>query len=279
MTAAEKARRICAALLVAFAVPVFAAAPSVKPAHTCYGFDKDDYPGDALLPALHRTFAFTGFWLNAPPSLTTNPWAGKRSLVRNAGFGFLILFNGRLDKELQHRDAAALGRADAADAVAAARREGFPSGAILFLDQEEGGPLLAEQAAYLGAWFSAVQASVYRPGIYASAIPVPAGDVRISTAQDVAARFPGVRLWVWDDRCPRSPGCVVPARGLSLAGSGFPHALVWQYAQSPRRKKDTAACRRTYAADGMCYAPGLPRSGATYIDLDVSDSPDPSHGR
>ena len=275
-------RRILVVLLPLLCVPAFFAA-SAQTAHSTpswYGFDKDAYPGDALLPQLHRTFAFTGFWLNNPPGMTSNPWAGKRAVVRAAGFGFLILFNGRLDRQLRHRDAAGLGRADGAAAIAAARHEGFPPGAILFLDQEEGGPLLGEQAAYLGAWIAAVNASAFRPGVYVSAIPVPAGrGVRTSTAQDVEKRFPGTQLWIWDDRCPPAPGCVAPGASLSLTQSPVSHTVVWQYAQSPLRKADTAACRRTYAADGNCYAPGPPHSDATYIDLDLSASPDPSHGR
>lgn len=243
------------------------------------GFDKNVYPGDNLLVSLHRTFAYTGYWLNHPPGMTGNPWAGKRTLVRAAGFGFLVLFNGRLDAQLQGENAAALGREDAAAAVAAARREGFPAATVVFLDQEEGGALLAEQANYLGAWIAAVNQSAYHAGVYCSGIPVPAGPKMVSTAQDVAARFPAAKLWVWDDRCPPAPGCVLPGSGLHPAASGYPQALVWQYAQSPRRPDDTAACRQTYAADGRCYAPSLPHSGQTYLDLDVSSSADPSHGR
>ena len=243
------------------------------------GFDKNGYPGDNLLPALHRTFAYTGYWLNDPPGSNTNPWAGKRDLVRQAGFGFLILFNGRLDADLQHADAAAAGRQDASAAIAAARREGFPAGAIIFLDQEEGGPLLTEQADYMAAWIAGIRQSTYRPGVYCSGISVRAGKALISTAQDVQQRFPDAKLWVWDDRCPPAPGCVVPSGLLAPGAGGFPQALVWQYAQSPRRPGDTRACRRTYAADNLCYAPGLPHSDASYVDLDVSSKPDPSRGR
>lgn len=283
MTAADAVRRVCTAVLAVClcALPVCAATP----VHRYYGFDKDAYPGDALLPALHRTFAFTGYWLSHPPGMDTNPWAGKRAIVRAAGFGFLLLFNGRLDAGLTHHDPAALGRADAASAIAAARREGFPAGAVIFLDQEEGGALLPEQAAYLGAWIAAVNQSPYRAGVYASAIPAPAGPhLMTSTAQDIAARFPAARLWVWDDRCPPAPGCMVPTRSSSDPDfpsilPGFPHALAWQYAQSPRRPADTRTCRATYASDGLCYAPGLPHSDATFIDLNVSPSPDPSHAR
>ncbi|MFP5226111.1 MAG: glycoside hydrolase domain-containing protein [Acidobacteriota bacterium] len=246
---------------------------------TFIGFDKNGYPGDELLSALHRTFAYTGFWLNDPPGMTSNPWAGKRRVVRAAGFGFLILFNGRLAAQLKGQDAAALGRADGAEAVAAAQREGFPAGAVIFLDQEEGGSLLAEQAAYVGAWIAAVSGSAWKAGVYCSGIPVRSGTERISTAQDIGHRFPAAKLWVWNDRCPPAPGCVVPRRALDPARSGTAPALVWQYAQSPRRAENTAACARSYAADGRCYAPGLPPSEQTQMDLNTSRSPDPSGGR
>lgn len=245
------------------------------------GFDKNDYPGDDLLPALHRNFAWTGYWLNNPPGMTSNPWEGKRDVIRAAGFGFVILFNGRLDAQLKE-DPAALGRQDAAAATAAAKHEGFPSGAIIFLDQEEGGSLLPEQAAYIGAWIAGANRSPYKSGVYCSGVPVASGSKMVSTAQDIQTRFPVAKLWVWDDRCPPSPGCVVNNTSGSTfnpAKSGFASAMIWQYAQSPRRPEDTAACAQTYAANGGCYAPNLPHSPQTWIDLNVSGSPDPSHGQ
>lgn len=246
---------------------------------TYIGFDKNAYPGDDLLPALHRTFAYTGYWLNIPPGMTADPWVGKRTVVRAVGFGFLVLFNGKLDVQLKNRNAAELGREDAASAIKAAKQEGFPIGAIIFLDQEEGGSLLPEQADYIGAWIAAVAHSAYKPGIYCSGIAVRSGTTMVSTAQGIAKRFPRAKLWIWNDQCPPAPGCLAPSHGLDPAKVGFPEALVWQYAQSPRRPENTAACQQTYAADGRCYAPGLPHSEQTQIDLNVSRSPDPSHGR
>lgn len=242
------------------------------------GFDKNAYPGDDLLSALHQTFAFTGYWLNNPPGMQSNPWAGKRELVRRVGLGFLVLFNGRLDAELKGRDAAALGRADAQEAAAAAKREGFPAGAVIFLDQEEGGQLLPEQASYIGGWIQAVGKSQYRAGVYCSGVPVGKGGGGMSTAQDIAQRFPGVKLWFWDDRCLPAPGCAVPKKNFSAAVSDFPRALVWQYAKSPREPELTSGCGG-YAADRQCYAPGLAQSPASFVDMDWSSSPDPSRGR
>jgi hypothetical protein len=53
------------------------------------GFDRNTYPGDANLKALHQTFSYTGYWLNNPPGERTNTWTGHRAAVESAGFGFL----------------------------------------------------------------------------------------------------------------------------------------------------------------------------------------------
>src|SRR5690348_9486790 len=121
------------------------------------GMDRNDYPGDSMLGVLHKSFSYTGYWLNAPPGEKASSWVGRRATLRENGFGFLLLWNGRLDKELNGKDAASLGRSDAAAAVAAAAREGFPKGALIFLDQEEGGRLLQEQLNYVLSWVDAVR--------------------------------------------------------------------------------------------------------------------------
>src|SRR5437899_2276968 len=99
------------------------------------GFDRNEYPDDANLGALRQTFAFSGYWLNNPPGAQSNTWVGKRAQLEAVGLGFLVLFNGRLYKELK-QNPAALGQSDGREAVASARREGFPSHTIIFLDIE-----------------------------------------------------------------------------------------------------------------------------------------------
>ena len=122
---------------------------SARPAQTAYiGFDRNDYPGDSNLEILRRTFSCSGYWLNNPPGAKANSWTGHRKALQAAGFGFLVLFNGRTYAEIKSGgDAARLGSSDAAAAVSAARREGFPFQTIIFLDQEQGGRLLPEQRA------------------------------------------------------------------------------------------------------------------------------------
>src|SRR5260221_13756185 len=87
------------------------------------GFDRNDYPGDAALPTLRKTFSYTGYWLNNPPGAHSNTWKGKRKIVETNDFGFLVLFNGRLYAEIKKvHDPADLGRSDAATAVSAAKQ-------------------------------------------------------------------------------------------------------------------------------------------------------------
>jgi hypothetical protein len=145
------------------------------------GFDKNEYPGDSALGALRESFQYTSYWLNNPPGLDHNSWAGKRSLIKHKGFGFLVLFNGRLNNELQAKDAVALGKKDGNAAVDSAIREGFPGDIRIFLDQEEGGRLLPDQAAYIFAWIDAVRRRGARVGVYCSAIDVAEGNGKINT--------------------------------------------------------------------------------------------------
>ncbi|MGA2962617.1 MAG: hypothetical protein ABSD96_13150, partial [Candidatus Korobacteraceae bacterium] len=63
------------------------------------------------------------------------------------------------------------------------------------------------------------------------------------------------------------------------SASGTHDALVWQFAQSPRRRQFTENCASSYAADGRCYAPGLARGEDSFVDLNTSTSPDPSNGK
>ena len=254
---------------------------------TYVGFDRNLYPGDARLSELHRHFAFVSYWLNMPPGEQVNSWLGKRRLLVENGFGFLVLANGKLDAEIKRArgTAVSLGQRDAAEAVASAKREGFPAHTILFLDQEEGGRLLPEQAAYFFAWTEAVAASAYRPGAYLSGQKDSDGTgtdgkpAFITTAQDVREtivkrHLHDVALWVYDDTCPPASGCTLSPPPLKQ--SGTPDALVWQYAQSPRRPELTRSCAKTYAADGNCYA-GISKD--LFLDLNVAATPDPSHGR
>lgn len=260
--------------------------PAIKESRRAYlGFDANDYPGDSMLPQLRKTFSFAGYWLNHPagtPEGAPDTWLGHRAALVKAGFGFLVLFNGRLDKELRAAaDPRVTGATDARDAGAAARREGFPAGTVIFVDEEEGGGMYHEQMAYLLAWFDGIVAQGFRAGIYCSGMPAGEGHGQFTvTANFIRARAAGRKIvyFVFNDACPPSSGCVYPASPPQPAASGVPFAAAWQFAQSPRRRKYTRRCSSTYNPDGNCYAPGM-GPGSPYLDLESSVSSDPSHVR
>lgn len=275
-----RSTRLIVVVLVASAACASAQSRAVNDSSPVYlGFDRNEYPGDNQLSELHKTFAYAGYWLNNPPGTNANPWIGKRNRVEAAGFGFLVLFNGRLYKQLgKESRASALGKSDAEAAVAAAKREGFAARTIIFLDQEQGGRLLSEQKAYLFAWVDGVNKLGFRAGVYCSGIAFQESPgVSIITARDIRQNAGGrdITYWVTNDACPPSPGCMFNAQAALPKSSGIDFAEVWQFAQSPQRKDVAGACHG-YDRDGSCYAPTVPK---LYVDLDSSTSEDPSHGR
>ncbi len=243
------------------------------------GFDRNEYPGDANLTTLRQTFTYSGYWLNNPPGEKSNSWVGHRSAVESAGYGFLVLFNGRLFAELKtESNAKRLGRTDGLAAASSARREGFPQGTIIFLDQEQGGRMLPEQKAYIYAWVDTVIAAGFRAGIYCSGTTSP-DEQHVVTARDIrdSAGSRQITYWAINNGCPPSPGCTFPRQPPGPTTSGIDFAEVWQFAQSPRT--DLARRCTNYNPDGNCYPPGITASQGLHIDLNSSNSPDPSHGR
>lgn len=249
------------------------------------GFDRNEYPTDTNLKTLRQTFSYTGYWLNNPPGMSSNSWTGHRAAVEAAGFGFLVLFNGRLYAELKTvARATQLGRSDAQAAAAAARREGFPRATIIFLDQEQGGRMLPEQKAYIYAWVDGVTAAGFRAGIYCSGIP-SVDDGYVVTAVDIhehagegARATRQIAYWVTNDACPPSPGCAFPQHPPTPTQSGVGFAEVWQFAQSPRRNDAAAHCTN-YSRDGNCYPAGAFAAQRLHVDVNAATTSDPSHGR
>jgi len=247
------------------------------------GFDRNDYPGDANLKILRQMFSYSGYWLNNPPGAKTNSWTGKRTALQAAGFGFLVLFNGRTYVDIKSSgDAARLGSSDAAAAVSTARAQGFPLQTIIFLDQEQGGRLLPEQRTYLHAWVDGVSSAQFTAGVYCSGIAAKErSGVSIVTADDIRknAGTRKIEYWVVNDSCPPSPGCTVSRRDLSPQSSGISFADVWQFSQSPKRTDFARGCSANYSKDGNCYPPGLDPAQRLHVDINVATSSDPSHGR
>jgi hypothetical protein len=245
------------------------------------GFDRNIYPGDSSLPILRKSFAFTSYWLSPPPGEKRNSWKGKRELLLSHGFGFLVLYRGPDSSELKSEtDAKVKGNKDAGEASAAAKEEGFAAGTIIFLDIEEGGRLPDTYHAYLRAWLDELKRASFIAGVYCSGILVKEEPgVTITTADDIRnhASAHEIVVWAYNDACPPSPGCAFPENPPAPSASGISYAAVWQFAQSPRRRKLTARCPAKYAPDGNCYAPG-DAAHAWFLDVNSATSPNPSGG-
>ncbi len=278
-------------IFLAIVATLLLAASSVRPSSSqvrqtgaaYLGFDCNDYPGDSNLKTLRQSFLYSGYWLNHPPGSKTNSWIGKRKTLQAAGFGFLVLFNGRTYEEIKRAgDASKLGKSDAATAVRSARVEGFPPRTIIFLDQEQGGRMLAEQRAYLHAWIDAVNSANFEAGVYCSGIAAQEGaGVSVVTADDIRKHAAGrqITYWVVNDSCPPSPGCTISGKDLLPATSRISFGDVWQFAQSPKRPDFARGCPANYNKDGNCYPPGADPALGLHVDLNVATSADPSHGR
>jgi hypothetical protein len=238
--------------------------------HGYVGFDRNDYPGDEGMLELRKEFVFAGYWLTPAPGGKTNSWAGKRKVMEAQGYGFLLLARGREVNSIRNVvSAKQKGIEDAQTASRNAKAEGFASGAIIFLDVEEGGRLPAAYHAYLQSWADELVKQGFRPGVYCSGIPVSeGGGVTIVTADDIRTNEAPRKFefWVFNDACPPSPGCVSLANAPWPPASGVKDALVWQFVRSPREKESAGRCVG-YAADENCYAA---RDAAKKWNLDMN---------
>ena len=257
---------------------LFAAVPPLPASQVYIGFDRNVYPGDDALPILRKFFSFSGYWLSPPPGEKTNGWTRKRALLKQHGFGFLLLYQSAASSHLQDLSTAEnAGRADAEKAADAALREGFPLHSVIFLDIEDGGRLSNSVHGYLRAWARELNLRHFRAGVYCSGIPVDEGGGRsIVTADDIRAHIAPLEVsyWVYNDACPPSPGCVLAPRGLTPAASKVSYASVWQFVRSPREGEVASRCTG-FAPDDNCYFP-LDTARRWHLDLNVAMSPDPS---
>lgn len=271
--------RVPALSLAALFVANSASNPQ-KAQHYYLGIDRNDYPGDDAMKLLRHDFAFTGYWLGNPPGDTTNSWTGKRGLLLSEGFGFVLLFAGPNSGELRDQPYTRKRVADDTQAAAAAaRREGFPTGSIIFLDIEEGGRLPSTYFTYLKTWASELERLGFRAGVYCSGIPIDEGEgLSLITSDFIREQIKPTELvyWVYNDSCPPSPGCSRPQEPPGPSKSGIAYAQIWQFVRSPRNKQTARHCRG-YAKDGNCYA-ALDTAHKFHLDVNSATSADPSGG-
>ena len=242
------------------------------------GFDRNDYPGDQGMAELRKEFSFAGYWLTPAPGAKTNPWSGKRKIMSEQNYGFVLLARGREGSAIHDTaNARKYGIADAREAARNAKAEGFASGAIIFVDVEEGGRLTEAYHDYLRAWADELMKLGFRPGVYCSGVVVDeGGGVTIITAEDIRTSEAPRKFayWIFNDACPPSPGCVSAAKPGLPSASGVKDAAIWQFVRSPREKETASKCSG-YASDENCYA-GVDTARKWHLDMNVATSANPS---
>lgn len=159
---------------------------------TFLGFDTFQYPGDAKMRAWRNAknapYSWVGYYLPQAPCHKGTTWAGKRQTLKDMGWGLAVVYVGqqtwgrtpktltptqmaRLVKrgETCNADFLSAGRGvqDALDAIARTQAEGFPKGAVIFLDVERMETVPARMRDYYKAWTATVlKDGRYRPGVY-----------------------------------------------------------------------------------------------------------------
>jgi hypothetical protein len=174
------------------------APPPVQPKDTATsfaGFDIGLYPGDGSLQAWKypaSPYRWVGYYLPSPCHRDAS-FVGKRQFMTSLGWGLAVLYVGQQDwanmsvapsargnaVELQAVCSASLlsaeqGTAEAADAVARTRAEGFADGTTIFLDVEHVNSISAPMLEYYRAWIAGVlNDGHFKPGVYAHKVNAP----------------------------------------------------------------------------------------------------------
>ncbi|MCD0247589.1 glycoside hydrolase domain-containing protein [Xanthomonas melonis] len=221
------------------------------------GFDTDQFPG---LPALdwlknETSLAWCGYYLAPAPSHADTGWMGQRAALTAQGWGLAPVYLGQQTiGPGSHEANARQGSIDGAQAAALARAEGFPGGAVVYLDWEDGGSPPQAAIDYIRMWIAALVEHGYSPGLYCSH----------ARAVELLSRIgpgPTPRVWAWRvSTAARHPyaGDIRHIQPADPAGCGYSQAILWQYEQ-----------------DAVLSLPGTPCDGLE-VDLSYSSLADPS---
>jgi hypothetical protein len=216
------------------------------------GFDTSAYPGDSIMSWLkaNTNLVWSGFYLGTAPSHPNKGWMTKRAKLLQQGWGLAPLYVGQqVTGPGSHHTSGPQGTKDAADAAALMTSAGFPAGACVYLDLENGPPLTPAQEDYAAHWVDALTTYGFAPGIYCSH----------GFAAQIHQLRSKARIWAFkvSTTAPHPvPGHNYP--DLHPAGSGYAGAYAWQLGQ---------AC--------LIDVP-LASGGTLKVDLDTAVAPDPS---
>jgi Domain of unknown function (DUF1906)/IPT/TIG domain len=227
------------------------------------GFDRSDYPGDAVMQSLFEStpLAFTGAYLAPAPSHKDTGWMTKVPQLRAAGWGINPIYVGQqaVGGPGSHTLTTAQGVADATQARNLAQNAGLDTGSVVYLDIEAGGMLPPDFMSYITSWVLSMQPpSTFLPGIYCSST---------QTAAQVTAAIGDIPVWAFHliDAGPSTVD-LSSETARDPAQSGFDAALIWQYRQSLNGAITVNWTDSTGAARSL-----------TNVDLDTAVFTDPSN--
>lgn len=270
--------------------------PPPPPVYEGYpGFDISHYPGDAALAAWRypaSPYHWVGYYLYAPCHRDST-WMGSYARVKAMGWGAAVLYVGQqdwsmipsailrarssvaspdLDRDMAPATSAMSaeptastasttvtcsaslltseqGTSEAADAVAKTAGEGVPEGSAIFLDVEYVSSVSPELLTYVSAWITGVLADGrFQPAIYCAKSNADAIYAAAMAAYAEAGREGAPRFWIASTR-----GFAITDKPTDV---GLEYANVWQ---------GLLDVSETWV--GLTYR----------IDVNVADSPSPSH--
>jgi Domain of unknown function (DUF1906). len=201
------------------------------------GFDRSDYPGDAVMQSLWdsvQRLTFVCLYLAPAPSHPGRSWMNAAPALASMGWGLLPTYVGQqVIGPGSHIVTAEQGVRDAQDAASLASEAGLGSGAVLYLDIENGGTMPPNQVGYVTSWIKEVNTNTdYWAGVYCHRTTAPQIESAVaSIVADVGHEVPtwtfggpidtGPRLVDLDTELPKDP-----------AQSGYAEAIAWQYRMS-----------------------------------------------
>jgi len=208
------------------------------------GFDIGVYPGDAAMLAWKAPaspYYWSGYYLPAPCHRDLT-WTGKRSTLTAMGWGIAAIYVGQQDwtqippsplgaatsrasKQLATCSASLLSadqaNAEAADAIARMRADGFPGGSVIFLDVEYVTSVSASLLDYYRAWIAAVvRDGRYRVGVYAAKSNAPVLYGAANDAAHAAGATESPTFWITS-----SAGFTTASPPSAV---GLSYAALWQ---------------------------------------------------
>jgi hypothetical protein len=129
------------------------------------GFDRLQYPGDAVMTTLWTTtnLKWCGFYLAPSPSQNSTSWMLKRNFLTAQGWGIAPT-----PTPGSHNPSTAKGTIDGDNAVDLAITADFPASSTIYLDIETGGPIKNELKDYYLSWVNQVITRGFQSGVYCS---------------------------------------------------------------------------------------------------------------